>query len=171
MIPIDFHFTCSKVKVNPLFSAQCVVCLISFDPFTWSIPNVVQGLPQRVDDPYWFSGHVFKGQGQTTFSAQCFFLPLHLINTKLCAGVAHTKIMISIGCQVTCSKVKVKLLFWAQCVVRIFYSLVYRYLLRTCFAYTEKLNMNFASLVGGGAYIFVKHFLFSILFWKYILKR
>ena len=26
------------------FWAQCVVCLISFDPFTWWIPNLVQGL-------------------------------------------------------------------------------------------------------------------------------
>ena len=117
MIPIDFQVTCSKVKVKPLFSAHCVVCSISFDPFTWSIPYLVQGLPsmsiwfllifrshvqrsrsnhsaqptvlcakyllntlldqyqtwcrgfpQWVDDPYWFSGHIFKGQGQTTKS-------------------------------------------------------------------------------------------------------
>ena len=44
MIPIDFQVTCSKVKVKPLFSAQCVVHSIFFDPFTWSIPNLVQGL-------------------------------------------------------------------------------------------------------------------------------
>ena len=44
MIPIDFQVTCLKVKVKPLFSAQCVVCSISFDPLTWSIPNLVQGL-------------------------------------------------------------------------------------------------------------------------------
>ena len=44
MIPIDFQVTCSKVKVKPLFSAQCFVCSISFDSFTWSIPNLVQGL-------------------------------------------------------------------------------------------------------------------------------
>ena len=25
-----------------------------------------RGCPQWVDDPYWFSGHMFKGQGQTT---------------------------------------------------------------------------------------------------------
>ena len=92
-----------------------VVRSISLDPFTWSIPNLVQGFPsmsrwsllifrshvqrstsnhssqptvlstqylltpsldqyqiwcrgcpQWVDDPYWFSGHMFKGQGQTT---------------------------------------------------------------------------------------------------------
>ena len=30
--------------LSPLFSAHCVVRLISFDPFTWSIPNLVQGL-------------------------------------------------------------------------------------------------------------------------------
>ena len=45
MIPIDFQVTCLKVKVKPLFSAHCVVCSISFDPFTWSIPYLVQGLP------------------------------------------------------------------------------------------------------------------------------
>ena len=44
MIPIDFKVTCSKVKVKPLFRAECAVCSISFDPFTWSIPNLVQGL-------------------------------------------------------------------------------------------------------------------------------
>ena len=45
MIPIDFQVTCSKVKVKPLFSAHSVVRSISYDPFTWSIPNLVQGLP------------------------------------------------------------------------------------------------------------------------------
>ena len=44
MIPIDFQVTCSKVKVKPLSRAQCVVSSISFDPFTWSIPNLVLGL-------------------------------------------------------------------------------------------------------------------------------
>ena len=122
--------------------AKCVLRSISFDPFTWSIPNSVQwlrpiirwfllifrshvqrsrlnhsfepsvlsaqylltpsldqyqtwcrGCPQWVDDPYWFSGHMIKGQGQTTLlSPLCcplnIFWPLHLINTKLGAGVA-----------------------------------------------------------------------------------
>ena len=45
MIFIDFQVTCSKVKVKPLSSAHCVVRSISFDPFTWSIPNLVQWLP------------------------------------------------------------------------------------------------------------------------------
>ena len=30
-----------------------------------------RGCPQWVDDPYWFSGHMFKGQGQPIFSAHC----------------------------------------------------------------------------------------------------
>ena len=118
-----------------------VVRSISFDPFNWSIPNLVQGLhhmsiwalrilmsdverlrsnhsshptvlsaqylltpsldqyqtwcrgcPQWVDDPYWFWGHLFKGQGQTTLlSPLCCLLsiiwPLHLINIKLGARV------------------------------------------------------------------------------------
>ena len=52
-----------------------------------------RGCPHWVDDPYWFSGHMFKGQGQTTllsplrFTLNIFWL-LHLINTKLGAGVA-----------------------------------------------------------------------------------
>ena len=115
---------------------------ISFDPFTWSIPNLVQGLlsisrwsllifrshvqrsrsnhssqptvlsaqylltpsldqyqtwyrgcPQWVIDPYWFSSHMIKGQGQTTLlSPLCcplnIFWPLYLINTIFNAGVA-----------------------------------------------------------------------------------
>ena len=117
MIPIDFQVTCSKVKVKPLFLAHCVFLSISFEPFTWSIPYMVQGLPsmsiwsllifrshvqrsrsnhssqptelstqylltplldqyqtwcrgcpQWKDDPNWFSGHLFKGLGQTTRS-------------------------------------------------------------------------------------------------------
>ena len=114
---------------------------ISFDPFTWSILNLVQGLPsmsrwsllifrshvQRsrsnysskpsvlsgqylltpsldqyhtkcrgcnkwVDDDYWFSGHMFKGQGQTTLLSplSCplnIFWPLYLINTNLVQGL------------------------------------------------------------------------------------
>ena len=44
------------------FCRPSVVRSISFDPFTWSIPNLVQGLLLI----NWFSGHMFKGQGQTT---------------------------------------------------------------------------------------------------------
>ena len=52
-----------------------------------------RGCPQWVDDPYWFSGHMIKGQGQTTLlSPLCcpvnIFWPLHLINTILGTGVA-----------------------------------------------------------------------------------
>ena len=120
MIPVYFEVTCLKVKVKPLFSDQGVVRSISVDPFTWSIPNLVQGLPlmsrwsllifrtyfqrltpnysyqptllsaqylltpsldqyqtwckccpQLVDAPFWFWGHMFKGQGQPLFSDQC----------------------------------------------------------------------------------------------------
>ena len=105
-----------------------VVRSISFDPFTWSIPILVQGLcpisrwsllifrthvqrsrsnhssqptalsaqclltpswsldqyqtwcrgcAQKEDDSYWFSGHMFKGRGQTTlFSQVC--CPLYI---------------------------------------------------------------------------------------------
>ena len=55
-----------------------------------------RGCPQWVDDSYWFSSHMFKGQGQTTLLGPMYcplniFWPLHLINTKLGAGVAPTK--------------------------------------------------------------------------------
>ena len=50
MIPIDFQVTWSKVKVKRSVCRlsvcrPCVVCLISFDPFAWYQPNLVQGLP------------------------------------------------------------------------------------------------------------------------------
>ena len=132
--------------VRQLVCRPSVVPSISFDPFTWSILNLVQGLPslsrwsllifrshvqrsrsnhffkpsvfsaqylltppsldqyqtwcrgcpQCVDDPHWFSGHMFKGQGQTTLlSPLCcplnIFWTLHLINTKLGAGVPLNK--------------------------------------------------------------------------------
>ena len=166
MIPIDFQVTCSKVKVKPLFSAHCVVRSISFEPFTWSKPNLVKGLPslsrwsllifrshvqrsrsnhssqpnvlsgqyllnplldqyqtwwrgcpQWVDDPY-FRSHVQRSRSNHKVN---IFWPLHLINTKLGAGVAPNKLLIPIYFQVTCSKVKVKLLFWAQRVIHFIY--------------------------------------------------
>ena len=166
---------------------------ISFDPFTWSIPNLVQGLPsmsrwsllifrssrsnhsslpnvlsaqylltpslgqyqtwcrgcpQWVDDPYWFSGYMFKGQGQITLlSPLCcplnIFWPLHLINTILGAGVALNDYMIPIDFQVTYSKVKVKLLFWAHCVVHF----IYFNPLVTCFVQVLLLQ-RFCTMVG-----------------------
>ena len=65
------------------------VCLVQYQ--TWC-----RGCPQWVNNPYWFSGHMFKGQGQTTLlSPLCcllnIFWPLHLINTKLSAGLAFNK--------------------------------------------------------------------------------
>ena len=55
-----------------------------------------RGCPQWAYDLYWFSGHMFKGQGQTTLlSPLCcplnVFWPLYLINIKLGAGVALNK--------------------------------------------------------------------------------
>ena len=119
---VDFQVTCSKFKVKPLFSAHCVVRSISFAPFTWSIPNLVQGLPLMSR----WSLLIFRSHDQrsrsnrssqpTVLSGQ-YLLPLHLINTKLSAGVALNEKMIPIDFQVTCSKVKVKPLFSAHCVV------------------------------------------------------
>ena len=79
---------------------------IPFDPFTWSIPNLVQGLPSMSR----WSLLIFRSHVQ--MSRSCYpvniFWPLHLINTILGAGVALNEYMIPIDFQVTCSKVKVK---------------------------------------------------------------
>ena len=66
MIPIDFQVTCSKVKVKLLFSAHCVVRSISFDPFIWSIPNLVQGLMS------WWSLLIFRSRVQRSRSNHSF---------------------------------------------------------------------------------------------------
>ena len=72
MIPIDFQVTCSKVKIKPLFSAHCVVRSISFDPFTWSIPYLVQGLRQI---SRWslliFRSHVQRSRSNHSLSQVC----------------------------------------------------------------------------------------------------
>ena len=48
-------------SVDQVLSAQYLLTP-SLDQYqTWC-----RGCPQWVDDPYWFSGHMFKGQGQTT---------------------------------------------------------------------------------------------------------
>ena len=58
----------SKAKVKPLFSDHCVVRSISFDPFTWSIPNLVQGLPSM---SRWslmiFRSHVQRSRSNHSF--------------------------------------------------------------------------------------------------------
>ena len=112
-----YWFSGHMFKVQGQITLPSPLCcpLNIFWPFTWSIPNLMQGLPsmswwsllifrshvqrsrsnhyfepsvlsaqylltpsldqyqtwcmgcpQWVDDPYWFSGHMFKGQGQTT---------------------------------------------------------------------------------------------------------
>ena len=49
--------------VSRLVFRQSNVRSISFDPFAWKLPNLVQCMP--LDVPYWFSGHMVKGLGQT----------------------------------------------------------------------------------------------------------
>ena len=127
-------------KVLQLSVGRPSVAPISFDPFSWSIPNLVQGLssmsrwsllifrshvqrsmwnhssqpsvmsakylltpsldhyqtwcrgcPQWVDDYYWFSGHMFKGQCETTLLSPLWcplniFWPLHLVIPNLVQG-------------------------------------------------------------------------------------
>ena len=81
MIPIDFQVIYSKVKVKSLFWAQGVVHFISFDTFTWSIPNLVQGLPSK---SRWslliFRSHVQRSRSNhssqpTVLSAQYLLIP------------------------------------------------------------------------------------------------
>ena len=113
MIPIDFQVSCSKVKVKPL---------ITFDPFTWSISKLVQGLPKWLDDSYWFSGHIFKGQGKATLpSPLCCplnnFWPFTSSIPILVQGMSKW-LDDPFWFQVTCSKVKVKPLFLAHFFVR-----------------------------------------------------
>ena len=96
---------------------------ISFDPFTDQYQTWCRGCPQWVDDPNWFSGHMFKGQGQTTFlSPLCcplnIFWTLYLINTKLGAGVCPQWVDDPYWFSGHMFKVKVKPLFRGQCVVR-----------------------------------------------------
>ena len=96
--PVDYQVTCSKVKVKPIFSANCVVRSISFDPFTWSISNLVQGLPSISRWSFLIiRSHVQRSRSNRT-NLLCLlccplniFWPLHLINTKLGAGVALNK--------------------------------------------------------------------------------
>ena len=65
MVPIDFQVTCSKVKVKPL------CCPLNIFWSLHQINNLVQGLPSMSRWSLWFSGHMFKGQGQTTLLAHC----------------------------------------------------------------------------------------------------
>ena len=53
-----------------------------------------RGCPQWVDDPYWFSGHMCKGQGQTTLLAHCVvrsisFDPFTWLIPLWCRGFAQ----------------------------------------------------------------------------------
>ena len=63
---------------------------ISFDPFTWLISNLVQGLPSMSRWSYWFSGHMFKGQGQTILlSPLCCLTPSLDQYQTWCRSCAH----------------------------------------------------------------------------------
>ena len=44
-----------------------VALSISFDPFSGKLLNLVQCMPLELYDPNLCSGHMVKGQGQTTF--------------------------------------------------------------------------------------------------------
>ena len=90
MIPIDFRVTCSKVKVIPLFSAQCVDRSISFDRFTWSITNSVQGLrPASRWSILIFRSHVQRSRSNHSFepivlSAQYLLISCLLASDRFC---------------------------------------------------------------------------------------
>ena len=87
--------TCSKVKVKSLFRAQCVVCSISFDPFTWTISNLVQRLPSI---SRWslsiFRSHVQRSRSNHSFepsvsSAQYLLTPSLDLYQTWCRGCTH----------------------------------------------------------------------------------
>ena len=72
----------------------CVIRLISFDPFTWSIPNLVQGLHSiRKCFLLIFRSQVQRSRSNHSFepsvlSDQYLLTPSLIINTKLGARVA-----------------------------------------------------------------------------------
>ena len=69
--------------------------------------------------------------------------------------------MIPFDFQVTCLKVKVKPLFWAQYVVHFKYF----HPLLTCFGQVLLLQRRYTWILHhGGAYMFLKHFLFCLIF-------
>ena len=92
-------FLCTLEKGGILFCNCRSVCRpsvvwsISFDPFTWSIPNLVQGLPTM---SRWsqliFRSHVQRSRSNHSFEQIVYLLnifwPFHMINTKLGAGFA-----------------------------------------------------------------------------------
>ena len=99
-----------------------VVRSISFDPFTWSTPNMVQGLPLM---SRWylliFRSHVQRSRSNHSskprvLSGQYLLTPL-LGQYQTWGRGSPNEYMISIDFQVTYSKVKVKPLFSAHCVV------------------------------------------------------
>ena len=77
----------SKHSSQPNVSSAQYLLTPSLDQYkTWC-----RCCPQWVNDPFWFSGHMFKGQGQTTLlSPLCcllnIFWPLHLIYQTWCRG-------------------------------------------------------------------------------------
>ena len=90
MIPIDFQGHMFKVKVKLLFRAHCVVRSISFDPFTWSIPNLVHGLRliirwslliYRSHIQSWRSNYSFEPSVLSTFYC---LIPCLLTSDRVC---------------------------------------------------------------------------------------
>ena len=78
-------------SVDQVLSSQYLLTPSRDQYQTWC-----RGCPLWFDDRYWFSGYMFKCQGQTTLLRPLccplnIFWPLHLINTKLNAGFAPNK--------------------------------------------------------------------------------
>ena len=87
-----YCFATVGVSVGVSVCRPSVVRSISFDPFTWSIPNLVQGLPQWEDDPYWFSrSHVQRSRSKhssqpNVLSAQYLLTPSLVQFQTWCRG-------------------------------------------------------------------------------------
>ena len=114
-----------------------------------------RGCPQLVDDPYWFSGHMFKGQGLTTLlSPLC--CPLNIFESFTWSIPNLVQGLPSMS-RWSLLMFKGQTTFWAQCVVHFIYFVPF---LRTGFPSTEKINLNFAPW---GAYMILKYFLVPLV--------
>ena len=87
-----FRSHVQRSRSNHSFQPSVLSAQYLLTPWLDQYQTCSRGCPQWVDDPYWFSGHMFKGRQTSLSSPLCcplnIFWPLHLINTKLGAGIA-----------------------------------------------------------------------------------
>ena len=137
-----------------VLSAQYLLTL-SLDQYqTWC-----KGCPQWVNGPYWFSGHMFKVDGQTTFlSPLCcpfnIFDPFTWSIPNLVQGLRPISRWSQFIFRSYVQRSRSNYLLSPVCCHFLYFNP-----LPTCFGQVLlQINLNFAP---SGAYIFLKHFLFS----------